>query len=140
MDCSGLVHRFLEGEDPLHFSTKLFDTRCSPVYFANVLHFPQTARVYLHPSTDREEEEEEEAKLLPNLSTATITEVSHDHHLVVRKLSDDGNQLGPTFTVPLTACLKVVLGYPVAQLERVYNVQIHLTAGGCNKTEGLCPA
>ena len=140
MDGSGLVHRFLEGEDPLHFSTKLFDTRCSPVYFANVLHFPQTARVYLHPSTDREEEEEEEAKLLPNLSTATITEVSHDHHLVVRKLSDDGNQLGPTFTVPLTACLKVVLGYPVAQLERVYNVQIHLTAGGCNKTKGLCPA
>ena len=139
MDCSGLVHRFLEGEDPLHFSTKLFDTRCSPVYFANVLNFPQTARVYLHPSTDREEEEEE-AKLLPNLSTATITEVTHDHHLVVRKLSDDGNQLGPTFTVPLNACLKVVLGYPVAQLERVYNVQIHLTAGGCNKTEGLYPA
>ena len=138
MDCSGLVHRFLEGEDPLHFSTKLFDTRCSPLYFANVLNFPQTARVYLHPSSDREEEEE--AKLLPNFSTATITEVTHDHHLVVRKLSDDGNQLGPTFTVPLNACLKVVLGCPVAQLERVYNVQIHLTAGGCNKTEGLCPA
>ena len=120
MDGSGLVHRFLEGVDPLHFSTKLFDTRCPPVCFAKVLHFPQTARVYLHPSTDREEEEEEEkAKLLPNLSTATITEVTHDHHLVVRKLSDDGNQLGPTFAVPLNASLKVVLGYPVAQLERV---------------------
>ena len=118
MDCNGLVHRFLEGEDPLHFSTKLFDTRCSPVYFANVLHFPQPARVYLHPSTDREEEEEV-TKLLPNLSTTTITEVTHGHHLVVRKLSDDGNQLGPTFAVPLNASLKVVLGYPVAQLERV---------------------
>ena len=137
VDSSGLVHRFLEGEDPLHFSTKLFDTRCSPVYFANVLNFPQTARVYLHPSTDGEEEE---TKLLPNLSTTTITEVTHDHHLVVRKLSDDGNQLGPTFTVPLNACLKVVLGYPVAQLERVYIVHISLTAGGCNKTKGLCSA
>ena len=107
VDCSGVVHRFLEGEDPLYFSTRLCDVKCIPGYFRKVLQFPQTARVYLNPNT--EEEEEEEVNLLQNLSTVTITEVSHGHHLVVRKLSDDGNQLGPAFTVPLTADLKVVL-------------------------------
>ena len=104
VDCSGVVHRFLEGEDPVYFSTKLFDVKCLPMYFTNVLQFPQPARVYLHPNT----EEEEEVNLLQNLSTAAITEVSHGHHLVVRKLSADGNHLGPAFTVPLTADLKVV--------------------------------
>ena len=106
-DYRGVVHRFLEGEDPpLYFNTKLFDVKCLPMCFKNVLQLPQTARVYLHPNTD--EEEEEEGNLLQNLSTITITEVSHGHHLVVRKLSDDGNHLGPAFTVPLTADLKVV--------------------------------
>ena len=106
VDCSGVVHRFLEGEDPVYFSTKLFDVKCLPMCFKNVLQLPQTARVYLHPNA---EEEEEEVNLLQNLSTVTITEVSHGHHLVVRKLSDDGNHLGPAFAVPLTADLKVVV-------------------------------
>ena len=107
VDSSGAVHRFLESEDPLYFSTKLFDVKCSPLYFLKALHVPQTARVYLHP--DMVQEEDEGVRSLQNLSTTTITKVSHDHLLVVRKLSDDGNQLGPTFTVPLSADLKVVL-------------------------------
>ena len=90
----------------MYFSTRLFDIKCSPMCFANVVEFPQTARVYLHPNT--EVEEEEEVKLLPNLSTVTITEVFHNHHLVVRKLSDDGHHLGPTFTIPLNADMKVI--------------------------------
>ena len=108
MDCSGTVHRFLESEDPLHFSTRLFDVKCRPMCFTlkNVLKFPQTARVYKHPNS---EEEEEEANLLENLSTVTITEETHGHHLVVRKLSEDGLQLGPAFTVPWNADLKVML-------------------------------
>ena len=105
VDSSGTVHRFLEGEDPLYFSTRLFDVKCIPGYFPKVLQFPQTARVYLNPNT---EEEEEEVNLLQNLSTVTITEVCHGHHLVVRKLSDSGDGLGPTFTVPWDTNLKVV--------------------------------
>lgn len=107
VDCNGTVHRFLEGEDPLYFSTKLIDVRCSPVYFANVLQFPQTARVYRHPNT--EEREEGDVKWLQNLSTVTFTEVTDSQHLVVRKLSDCGDDLGPTFTVPCHADLKVML-------------------------------
>ena len=117
VDSSGAVHRFLEGEDPLNFSTKLFDVKCSPMRFLKALHLPQTARVYLHP--DMVQEEDEGVRSLQNLSTTTITEVSHDHHLVVRKLSEDGNQLGSTFTVPLSADLKVVLciSYALACLK-----------------------
>ena len=107
VDSSGTVYRFLEGKNPLYFSTKLFDVKCCPMCFLKALHLPQTAMVYLHP--DMEQEEDEGVRSLQNLSTTTITEVSHDHLLVVRKLSDDGNQLGPTFTVPLSANLKVVL-------------------------------
>ena len=105
VDCSGVVHRFLEGEDPVHFSTRLFDVKCIPGYFSKVLQFPQTARVYLHSNT----EEEEEVNLLQNLSSITITEVSHGHHLVVKKLSDGGDSLGPAFTVPWNADLKVYI-------------------------------
>ena len=86
VDCRGTVHRFLEGEEPLFFSTKLYDIKCSPVYFANVVQFPQMARVYLHPSTT------DEADLLPNLSTITINEVSQDQYFVVRTLSDSGDK------------------------------------------------
>ena len=107
VDSSGTVHRFVEGEDPLYFSTRLFDVKCCPMYFLNALCLPQAAMVYLH--TDMEQEEDEGVRSLQNLSTHTITEVSHGHHLVVRKLSDDGNQLGPTFTVPLSADLKVCI-------------------------------
>ena len=81
--------------------------KCSPLCFTKVLQLPQTARVYLHPTT-KEEEEEEERDSLQNLSTVTITEVSQEHHLVVRKLSDIGDDLGPTLTIPLKADLKVV--------------------------------
>ena len=107
VDCSGAIYQFLEGENPLYFSTRLFDVKCIPGYFSKALQLPQTARVYLNPNT--EEEEEEEVKSLQNLSTVTITEVSHGHHLLVRKLSDDGNHLGPAFTVPSTADLEVVV-------------------------------
>ena len=113
VDSSGTIYQFLEGENPLFFSTKLFDTKCSPGYFPKVLQLPQTARVYLHPNT-----EEEEVNLLQNLSTVTITEVSHSHHLVLRKLSDDGNHLGPAFTVPSTADLKVVVYCSTFAFER----------------------
>ncbi len=106
VDSTGAVHRFLEGEDPLYFSTRLFDVKCSPMYFRKALRLPQAARVYLHPDM---EQEDEGMRSLQNLSIVTITEVSHDHHLVVRKLSDDGNQLSPTFTVPLSADLKVCI-------------------------------
>jgi len=107
VDCSGTVHQFLEGEDPLYFSTRLVHVKCSPMYFPKaLLHLPQTAMAYLH--TDMEQEDEG-MRSLQNLSIVTITEVSHDHHLVVRKLSDDGNQLSPTFTVPLSADLKVCI-------------------------------
>ena len=107
VDSSGTIHHFLEGEDPLHFSTKLFDVKCSPMYFANVLQFPQRARVYLHPSA---EEEKGELNLLENLSTVSITEISHGHHVVVRKLLHSGDELGPMFTIPGNANLQVV-GY-----------------------------
>ena len=110
VDSSGTVHKFLEGEDPLYFSTRLFDVKCSPMCFLEALHLPQAARVYLH--TDMEQEDEG-VRLLQNLSIVTITEVSHDHHLVVRKLSDYGNQLGPTFTIPLSADLKVCIVFIV---------------------------
>ena len=106
VDSSGTVHRFLEGEDPLYFSTKLYDVKCSPMFFAKVLQLPQTARVYLHPKTD-----EEERDLLQNLSTVTITDVINGHDLVVRKLSDNGEELGPTFTIPWNADLKVSARY-----------------------------
>ena len=106
--CSGTVHWFLEDDDPLHFSTKLYDVKCLPMFFTRVLQLPQTARVYLHPTTKEEEEEEEERDSLQNLSTVTITEVIQEYHLVVRKLSDSGDNLGPTFTIPLKADLKVV--------------------------------
>ena len=67
VDCSGSSHRFLEGKVQLYFSTKLYDIKCSPVYFTNVLQFPQKARVYLNPST-----EEKDVKLLLNFSTITL--------------------------------------------------------------------
>ena len=97
------VCEFLEGDDPLYFSTKLYDVKCPPLCFTRVLQLPQTARVYLHPTTkeeedEEEEEEEEERDSLQNLSTVTVTEVSQEYHLVVRKLSDSRDDLGPTFT------------------------------------------
>ena len=104
VDCSGTVHQFLEGEDPLYFSTKLIDVKCIPFYFANVLQVPQTARVY-----HTEEGEGGDLNSLQNLSTITIAEVSKGQHLVMRKLSDSGDGLGPVFTVPLDADLKVML-------------------------------
>ena len=104
---NGTAHCFLEGDDPLHFSTKLFDVKCIPLYFTSVLQFPQRARVYLHPSA---EEEEGELNLLENLSTVTITEISHGHDVVVRKLLHSGDELGPMFTIPGNADLQVV-GY-----------------------------
>ena len=108
--CSGTVHWFLEDGDPLYFSTKLFDVKCLPMCFTRVLQLPQTARVYLQQTRKEEEEEEEEERdSLQNLSAVTITEVSQEHHLVVRKLSDSGDNLGPTFTIPLKADLKVAL-------------------------------
>ena len=107
VDCSGAVHRFLEGEGSVYFSTRLFDVKCLPRCFTNVLQLPQTARVYLHSNMDQEEDEG--VKSLQNLSTITITEVIHGHHLVVRKLSDEGNQLGPAFTIPLNSELKVYI-------------------------------
>ena len=110
VDQSGTVHCFLEGDDPLYFSTKLIDVKCPPLCFTRVLQLPQTARVYLQPTTKEggEEEEEAERHLLQNLSTVTITDVSQEYHLVVRKLSDSGDDLGPTFTIPLEADLKVL--------------------------------
>ena len=106
MDCRGTVHHFLEGEDALQFSTKLFDVKCIPLYFTyariSILQLPQPARIYLHLNTD-----EEVMNSLQNLSTVIITEVSNGHHLVVRKLSDSGEDLGPTFTIPLNANLQV---------------------------------
>lgn len=113
VDSSGTVHRFLEGEDPLFFSTKLYDVKCSPIYFCNVMKFPQTARVYLHPSTAEEDE------LLLNLSTITINEVTQDQYFVVRTLSDDrdrkkgtprvdGKDAGsPYFAIPVDADIEV---------------------------------
>ena len=82
--------------------------KCPPMCFTRVLQLPQTARVYLQATT-KEEEEEEERDSLQNLSTVTITEVSQEYHLVVRKLSDSGDNLGPAFTIPLKADLKVAL-------------------------------
>ena len=101
---NGTAHCFLEGEDPLYFSTKLFDVKCIPLYFRSVLQLPQPARVYLHPKA-----EEEERKSLQNLSTVTITEISHGHHVVVRKLLHSGEELGPMFTIPGNADLQVVI-------------------------------
>ena len=139
VDSSGTVHRFLEGDDPLYFSTRLFDVKCSALCFLNALRLPQPATVYLH--TDMEQEEDEGVRSLQNLSTHTITEVNHGHHLVVRKLSDDGNQLGPTFTVPLSADLKVCIyrttpfesTWECAYINRLY----YSIVGGCSKVEGL---
>ena len=103
VDQSGTVHCFLEDDDSLYFSTKLYHVKCPPLCFTRVLQLPQTARVYLHPITD-----EEEGSSLQNLSSVTITEVIQEYHLVVRKLSDSRDSLGPAFTIPLTADLKVV--------------------------------
>ena len=102
VDSSGAVHQFLEGEDPLFFSTRLHDVKCIPLYFTEVVQFPQQARVYRHSNTEEGEEEDS----LENLSTITIAEVTRGNRLVVRKL-DSRDQLGPNFTVPLDANLKV---------------------------------
>lgn len=102
VDCSGTVHQFLEGEDPLFFSTRLYDVKCMPLYFTEVVKSSQPARVYQHPNTEEGEEEDS----LQNLSTITIAEVTPGNRLVVRKL-DSRDQLGPNFTVPLNANLKV---------------------------------
>ena len=125
VDSSGTVYRFLEGENPLYFSTKLFDVKCSPMCFLKALHLPQTAMVYLHP--DMKQEEDEGVRSLQNLSTITITEVNHDDHLVVRKLSDDGNQLGPAFTIPLTADLKVYTFMHYSNKSICGNVHVHIS-------------
>ena len=47
---------------------------------------------------------------LDNLSTVTITEIAHDQHgqVVVRKLSQCRDELGPVFTIPWNANLQVV--------------------------------
>ena len=102
VDHKGTVHQFLEG-NKLYFSTKLRDVKCIPWNFIEVLQTPQTAVVFLHPNT----EEEEEANSVQNLSIVTITEVTCVPHLVVRKMSDNGDQMGPTFTVPANADLEV---------------------------------
>ena len=101
IDSNGIAHKFLEGENSLSFSTRLYDVKSSPMYFAKVLQCPQMARVYLHPKTDKKED------TLQNLSTVTITDVIDGHDLVVRKLSDNGDKLGPLFTIPWNADLKV---------------------------------
>ena len=103
VDCMGRVHRFLEGKGPLSFSTQLYDVKCIPKYFTEVVQFPRPARVYLPSSTA----EGEDANALQNLSTVIVTGVDCSQSLVVRKLSCSGDQLGPTFTVPLNADLKV---------------------------------
>ena len=102
VDQSGIVHCFLDGDDPLHFSTRLYDVKCPPLCFTRVLQLPQTARVYLHPTT-----EEEEANSLQNLSTVIINEVDDYCHLMVRKLSFGGDDWGPVFKIPFNANLKV---------------------------------
>ena len=102
VDSSGTVHQFLEGEDSLFFSTRLHDLKCIPLYFTEVVQFPQQARVYRHSNTEEGEEEDS----LKNLSTITIAEVTRGKRLVVRKLGSR-DQLGPNFTVPLDANLKV---------------------------------
>lgn len=101
VDRGGTVHRFLEGKEPLYFSTRLYDVKCLPMHLTKVLQFPKTARVYMHPNT------EDQNSSLENLSTVIITEVGQVYHLVVRKLSDSGGRLGPTFTIPWNADLKV---------------------------------
>lgn len=100
VDSRGVVHTFLEGEEQLFFSTQLFDVKCSPVFFKDVLELPQMARAYLHPNTEL-------ANSLHNLSTVTFTDVSHGHHPIVLYMSDSGDKLGPTFSLPLNADLKV---------------------------------
>ena len=70
VDHKGDRHRFLEGEDSLHFSTKLYDVKCLPMCFPNELQLPQTARVYLHPNMDQEEDEG--VKSLRNLVSALV--------------------------------------------------------------------
>lgn len=103
VDHKGTRHQFLEGTR-LYFSTKLFDVKCMPWSFIGVLQTPQTAVVYLQSIA-----EEEEVTSVQNLSIVTITEVTCVPHLVVRKMSDSGDQMGPTFTVPANADLEVVL-------------------------------
>ena len=105
VDSSGGVHHFLEGEAPLNFSTKLFDVKCSPMYFANVLQFPQRARVYQHPEMG----EGQKMMSLQHLSTVTITDLSYDQYLVVRKLSDSESCKDSTsiFIIPVNAPIKV---------------------------------
>lgn len=103
VDHKGTVHQFLEG-NKLYFSTKLSDVKCMPLHFIKVLQTPQTAIVYLHPNA----EEEEEANSVQNLSIITITEVRRVPRLVVRKMSDSGDQLGPILMVPANADLEVV--------------------------------
>ena len=108
-DSSGTVHCFLEGEVPLHFSTKLFDVKCSPMYFANVLQFPQRAVVYLHPEMG----EEQKMKSLQHLSTVTITDLSYDQHLVVRKLSDSDCQQKGTSGRESVSYLNIPFNAPI---------------------------
>ena len=111
VDCSGTVHQFLEGKHPLFFSTRLYDVKCIPLYFTEVVQFPQQARVYRHSNTEEGEEEDS----LKNLSTITIAAVTCGKRLVVRKL-DSRDQLGPNFTVPLDANSKVLSRSHVAYM------------------------
>ena len=137
VDCFGTIHQFLEGEHPLFFSTRLYDVKCMPLYLTEVVQFSQPARVYRHPNT--EEGKEEDA--LQNLSTITIAEVSRGNRIVVRKL-DSREQLGPIFTVPLNANLKVFSHSHVAclTLERAQmSILPSPIVGSCHKTTERSP-
>ena len=137
VDSSGTVHQFLEGEDPLFFSTRLHDLKCIPLYFTEVVQFPQQARVYRHSNTEEGEEEDS----LENLSTITIAEVTHGNRLVVRKL-DSRDQLGPNFTVPLDANLKVFSHSHEACMtggEGSTTCTSLSNLGGCHKTTERSP-
>ena len=103
VDQSGIVHCFLESKDRLNFSTRFYDVKCPPICFKKVLQFPQEARIYLYPIM----EEEEEENSLQNLSNVTITDIIDGHDLVVRKVTDSGDKLGSTLTIPWNADLKV---------------------------------
>ena len=100
MDHKGVVHKFYESNHRLHFSTKLVDVKCSPLFFARVLKLPQMARVYLDADAEL-------ASSLHNLSTVMFTSFSQSHNLMVRKVSDTGDDLGLAFTIPLNAELEV---------------------------------
>ena len=122
------MHKFYESDHPLYFSTKLFDVKCSPLFFKCVLKLPQMARVYLDANAEL-------ASSLHNLSTVMFTSFSQGHNLKLRKVSDTGDDLGPAFTIPLNTKLKVnFIQWKLWKWLKVKLLCFFLnTAGGCNK-------